>query len=45
MVVVRKRENVYPTRREAVLAAVAKCREVARRNTERADELLDTLAK
>jgi hypothetical protein len=45
MVVDRRAGDIHLTRRDAVLAAVAKCREVARRNTERADQLLDTLAK
>jgi hypothetical protein len=45
MVMDRRAGDIYRTRRDAVLAAVAKCREVARRNTERADELLIPLAK
>jgi hypothetical protein len=45
MVVDRRVESVYRTRREAALKAVAMCREVARKNTERADTLLAGLTE
>jgi hypothetical protein len=41
----RRAGDIQLTRREAVLAAVAKCRDLARRNSERGDQLLATLAK
>jgi hypothetical protein len=45
IVVDRRAGDIHLTRRDAVMAAVAKCQDLARRNTERADELLASLAK
>ena len=45
MIVDRQPREVFVTRREAVLSAVARLRELARKNSERADELLATLIK
>jgi hypothetical protein len=45
MVVDRRPEEVHLNRRDAVLSAVARCRELARKNTERADALLASLVK
>ncbi len=45
MVVDRRPDDVLPTRKEAVLRAVARCWDVAKRNNERAEQLLVSLSK